>query len=202
MNTMYQDAVYRKCPAKSCNWFLNQSQCGPMYAWGSERETIGENGNIGKFPTDSPEQKRLANVSELLTSKITVKTQCPHLVIILLQRWGQAENQLKTKWDDNGSGDEGSEWMKRRGHTGWNERERGESEVELSAWCEWAWEMRGTYGPSLAPMMGICLVTDAHICMETSHQMTLYWLTLIQTSDLVFFLLELSTSNGNCFLSQ
>lgn len=57
-----------------------------MYAWGSERETIGENGNIGKFPTDSPEQKRLANVSELLTSKITVKTQCPHLVIILLQR--------------------------------------------------------------------------------------------------------------------
>lgn len=82
---------------------------------------------------------------------------------------------------------EASEW-KEEDIQGENERERGESEVELSAWCEWAWEMRGTYGPSLAPMMGICLVTDAHICMETTHKMTLYWLTLIQTSDLVFFI--------------
>lgn len=38
--------------------------------------------------------------------------------------------------------------------TGWKwerEREEWESVVELTAWCEWAWEMRGTSGPSLAP---------------------------------------------------
>lgn len=53
---------------------------GGEVRWGRGKRT----GTLASFTAEN--KKDLQNVSESLTSKITVKTRCPHLVIILLQR--------------------------------------------------------------------------------------------------------------------
>ena len=83
-----------------------------------------------------PRTNKTRERERVVDLEITVKTLCPRLVIIVLHRWGQAENQLKTKWDDNSIGDDWSERMKRRGEedmTGWK-RERGKREEWECVW--------------------------------------------------------------------
>lgn len=80
--------------------------------------------------------------------------------------WKQSEMIMATvvtgarEWKGEGRKRTGLGWKWERKR---EERERESVCVqELAAWCQWAWELRGTSGPSLAPRGSVWWLTHAH----------------------------------------